>query len=358
MSEIRPARVLHVVKSLGLGGTQKAMQLVASRLDRSRFTPFVYSFADGERRAQLKAAGVPVIVEGDLFSALRRLAPDLVHIHRAGWPEPELLLPVKRFGPRAVVETNVFGRLDDTPLGRVIDAHLFVSRFCLDRLAAHQGAHLDLSRCRVVYNPVDTDLFARLTPERDFSRPVAARLSRPDPGKWSHLAFDSLPILKRLEPGFTFRVIGATPEFEDFVRAQGLSGNVELLPQVASDQELADFFGRATLLAHANDTGESFGMAIAEAMAAGLPVVTHRALGERDNAQLELVEHGVTGLVADTAEDYAQAMAWLWRNPDEARRMGLAGRDKAARLYRVQVVVDQLQDIYSELLGPQLPGNG
>lgn len=350
MPEVEPVRVLHVVKSLGLGGTEKAMQLMVRHLDRARFSPFVFSLADGERRPLLKKDGVPVIIGGDLLAALEKLRPAVVHLHRAGWPEPEILFPVKRFGPRAVVETNVFGRLDDSPLGGVIDLHLFVSRFCLNRFAAHHGERVDLSRYRVLYNPVDTDLISRLAPERDYSLPVAARLSRPDPGKWSRLAFDMLPILKALEPGFRFLVIGATPEFESFVRDNELSGNVELLPPVARDEDLAAFLGRATLLAHANDTGESFGMAIAEAMASGLPVVTHPAAGDRDNAQLELVEHGVTGLVAETAEEYASALSRLWRNPDEARRMGQAGRDKASRLYRAQEIARQLGDIYRELL--------
>lgn len=349
MSPAPAVRVLHVVKSLGLGGTEKTMQLMVSNLDRSRFAPFVYSPVDGERRELLRQAGVPVIVGGDLLSVLEKLRPDVVHLHRAGWPEPELLAPVKRFRPRAVVETNVFGRLDDSPLGAVIDAHLLVSRFCLERLAADNPS-LDAARYRVLYNPVDTDLFARLSPERDFSRPVAGRLSRPDPGKWSRLAFDMLPILKASEPRFRFLVIGATPEFEDFVRGQGLEENVQCLPPESRDEGLADFFGRVSLLAHANDTGESFGMAIAEAMAAGLPVVTHPAAGNRDNAQLELVEHGVTGLVAATVEDYAQAVLRLWRHPEEARRMGAAGREKAARLYRAQEIARQLGDIYDELL--------
>ena len=349
MSSVPVIRVLHVVKSLGLGGTEKAVQLMVSHLDRSRFAPFVFSPVDGERRRLLREAGVPVIAGGDLLAVLEKLRPDVVHLHRAGWPEPELLGPVKRFGPRAVVETNVFGRLDDSLLAGAVDLHLLVSRFCLDRLAAHNPA-LDLSRYRVLYNPVDTDLYARLSPQRDFSRPVAARLSRPDPGKWSRLAFDMLPLLKAGEPGFLFLVIGATPEFRDFVRGQGLDANVQCLPPELQDEGLAAFFGRASLLAHANDTGESFGMAIAEAMASGLPVVTHPAAGDRDNAQLELVEHGVTGLVAATAEDYAQAVLWLWRHPEDARRMGAAGREKAARLYRAQEIARQLGDIYDALL--------
>lgn len=349
MSPVPVVRVLHVVKSLGLGGTEKAMQLMVTHLDRSRFAPFVYSPVDGERRELLRQCGVPVILGGDLLAVLEKLRPDVVHLHRAGWPEPALLTPVKRFSPKAVVETNVFGRLDDSPLAGVVDVHLMVSRFCLERLAAHHPA-LDASRYRVLYNPVDTDLFARLIPEREFSRPVVGRLSRPDPGKWSRLAFDMLPVLKASQPDFRFLVIGATPDFLDFVRDQGLEENVQCLPPESRDEGLADFFGRVSLLAHANDTGESFGMAIAEAMAAGLPVVTHPAAGSRDNAQLELVEHGVTGLVAATVEDYAQAVLWLWRHPEEARRMGAAGRGKAARLYRTQEIARQLGDIYDELL--------
>jgi len=349
MNPAPAVRVLHVVKSLGLGGTEKAMQLMVSHLDRSRFAPFAYSPMEGERRELLRQNGVPVIVGGDLLSVLEKLRPDVVHLHRAGWPEPALLSPVKRFGPRAVVETNVFGRLDDSPLGGVVDLHLVVSRFCLERLAADNPS-LDVSRYRVLYNPVDTDLFARLTPEHDFSRPVAGRLSRPDPGKWSGLAFDMLPILKASQPDFRFLVIGATPDFLDFVRDHDLGQNVACLPPESRDEGLAGFFGRVSLLAHANDTGESFGMAIAEAMAAGLPVVTHPAAGNRDNAQLELVEHGVTGLVAGSVEDYAQAVLWLWRHPEEARRMGAAGREKAARLYRAQEIARQLGDMYDDLL--------
>ena len=73
---------------------------------------------------------------------------------------------------------------------------------------------------------------------------------------------------------------------------------MEFLPPVGTDAELAAFYGSLDALAHANDTGESFGLVIAEAMACGLPVVTHPCPGERDNAQLDLVQDGVTGFVA------------------------------------------------------------
>ncbi|MBF0482479.1 MAG: glycosyltransferase family 4 protein [Desulfovibrionaceae bacterium] len=326
------------------------MQLMAANLDRTRFEPAVFSFAGGERGPQLRAAGVATHVGGDLLGAAARLRPDVIHVHRAGWPEPALLRAIKLAGAKVVVETNVFGRYDPSPGSAVVDCILFISHFCLARYAAATGVAAAAPRYRVLYYPVDTDFFESAVAPQDFASPVAGRLSRADPGKWSRLAFDIAPLLAAKVPGFRYRVIGAIPEFVDFIRGRGLESQVECLAPVATDAGLASFFSGISLLAHANETGESFGLAIAEAMSAGLPVITHPAEGLRDNAQLELVEHGVTGLVAASAEEYADAAAWLFAHPDRAREMGRAGRAKAKKLYRAQAIAGQLETMYLELL--------
>lgn len=280
----------------------------------------------------------------------------MVHLHRAGWPEPGVLRPIQTARVPVVLETNVFGRHDPSPQARIIDCTLFVSRFCARRFAEQTGIPAGKPRYDVLYNPVDTDLFARLCPTRELRAPVAGRLSRPEPGKWSDLAMDFLPGTVQALPQFRYRVVGGIPKAEAFVRAHRLDNAVEFLPPLATDQDLASFFNSVSLLAHANDTGESFGLAIAEAMAAGLPVVTHPCEGLRDNAQLELVEHGVTGLVARDAQEYAQAVVFLLSHPEEARAMGEAGRAKAARLFRVQDRAQELGGIYRELLAAKGPG--
>ena len=350
----QPVRVLHIAHSLGLGGTEKVLQLLVGHLDRKRFEPVVFAFESGPRAKLVRASGVDTHVGGDLLRLIKRLAPEIIHLHRAGWPEPGLLRTV-RLGaaalvPRPVIlETNVFGRHD--PKAAILDATLFVSRFCADRFAGETGTPADPPRYRVLYNPVDTDFFtANTNPDRDLSRPVAGRVSRADPGKWSALALDILPLLAERVPGFRYRVIGGTDQAREYVRDHGLDQGVEFLDPVSTDAELAAFYDSLSVLAHANDTGESFGLVIAEAMACGLPVVTHPARGKRDNAQLELVEHGRTGFVAGTTEDYARAVAWCFEHPDEARAMGRAGQDKAARLYRAQTVARQLEAIYDDLL--------
>jgi len=348
-------RVLHAVKTLGLGGTEKVAQLLARHLPRERFEAAVHSPVDGPRAAQIRACGVETYVGMSLARALAAFRPHVVHLHRAGWPEPELLRPVRDYGrgnrSLLCVETNVFGRHDPSDSGRAIDTHLFVSTFCAERYARLVGIPAEWPAYGVLYNPVDTDRFAELLPDGPQGQgPVLGRISRADPGKWSRLALDILPLLARDVPGFRCRIVGGIPAAEAFVRERGLGACVEFLPPLSTDAELAAFYGSLSVLAHANDTGESFGLVIAEAMACCLPVVTHPCPGERDNAQLELVEHGVTGLVAATAEEYAVAVRRLFERPDEARRLGLAGRDKARRLFRAQDVAARLGDMYLDLL--------
>jgi glycosyltransferase involved in cell wall biosynthesis len=347
-------RVLHVLKTLGLGGTEKVAQLLLRHLDRERFEAAVHSPVDGPRAAQIRAGGNATFVGVELARALDQFRPHIIHLHRAGWPEPDFLRPVRDYAARnsvAVVETNVFGRHDPTPSGRVVDLHLFVSRFCAQRYARHTGIDVGAPEYGVLYNPVDTDFFAGALPSGPaFAQPVLGRVSRADPGKWSRLALDILPLLAASTPGFRYRVVGGVPEAEAYVREHGLERCVAFLPPLETDAELAGFYGGLAALAHANDTGESFGLVIAEAMACGLPVLTHPSAGERDNAQLELVEQGVTGFVADNAREYAAAAARLLADPALARRMGAAGRAKAARLFRAQGVAAALADLYLRLL--------
>lgn len=346
-----PFRVLHIVKALGIGGTEKVMQQFVTNLNRMCFTPYVFSYEDGERGKQLREKDIPTYVGGDLLSVLSKLQPHIVHVHRAGWPEPNLLKPMRLAQTPVVVETNVFGRHDPSPSASIIDTSLFVSHFCLDRYAQFSGTKATPPRHRVLYNPVDVDRLKANTPaKKDYSLPVAGRISRDDPGKWSQMALEFLPSVIREFPDFRYRVIGGIPEAHTYVKRHGLEDNVAFLPLVSHDEEIASFMSELSLLAHANDTGESFGLVIAEAMACALPVITHPCDGLKDNAQLELVDHGETGLVAKTVEEYANAVRYLLRNPDEAQRMGLAGQKKASRLYRTQNIVSDLESIYDELL--------
>lgn len=357
-----PHTVLHIVKALSLGGTEKVMQLMTTNLQRDQFLPVVCSLQDGERGKILRKEGITTYVSSDLFKVILTVKPDIIHVHRGGWPEHDFMRPIimarreleaKQSKHIPIIETNVFGRFDPTPSGKKVDSTLFVSHFCLERYALQNKIKADAPRYQVLYNPIDYDTIKANTlpvEKRDFSKPVVGRVSRADQGKWSALGLEFLPKVCAARPDFSYLVIGGIEYAKKYVKQHNLSGNVDFLPPFIQDADLAAFLDKISIFAHANDTGESFGLVIAEAMAAGLPVITHPCPGMRDNAQLELVDHERTGLIVNTAEEYADAILWLLNNPNEAKRMGKAGQEKAAQMYAAKVVVTQLKQIYNELL--------
>lgn len=88
---------------------------------------------------------------------------------------------------------------------------------------------------------------------------------------------------------------------------------------------------------------ESFGVAVAEASACGIPVVAARVGGLP-----EVVEDGITGYLV-SPENVAEASAAIARillNPPLADRMGKAGRDFVIRNFDWESCVDRMMQIY------------
>jgi glycosyltransferase involved in cell wall biosynthesis len=73
---------------------------------------------------------------------------------------------------------------------------------------------------------------------------------------------------------------------------------------------------------------EPWGVALAEAQYAGMPVICSEAVG----ASVELVRHHTNGLLVPTedAAAIAQAMAWMESHPDRLAEMGATGKALAA----------------------------
>jgi len=87
---------------------------------------------------------------------------------------------------------------------------------------------------------------------------------------------------------------------------------------------------------------DTFGMAVLEAMAAGLPVVITRKVGARD-----LLTDGVEGFILDETpkpEDLAARIAFLL-NPEHRAKMGKTARATALR-HSWDRVADQMEEVY------------
>lgn len=82
------------------------------------------------------------------------------------------------------------------------------------------------------------------------------------------------------------------------------------------------------------------GYKLIQYMACGLPVVASPVGVNR-----QIVEHGVNGFLAETPEQWEQALRTLLADPNLRQRMGLAGRQKVEREYCLQVTAPVLADL-------------
>jgi glycogen synthase len=94
---------------------------------------------------------------------------------------------------------------------------------------------------------------------------------------------------------------------------------------------------------------ESLSRVLIEASALGVPIAAMNTGGTAD-----IVEHDVTGLLADTPEALADAVRALRADDLLRRRLGSAARDRAAR-FDSDVVVDRIEDLYVELIQERRP---
>jgi glycosyltransferase involved in cell wall biosynthesis len=90
-----------------------------------------------------------------------------------------------------------------------------------------------------------------------------------------------------------------------------------------------------------------------EALAAGVPIVAFPV-----NGVPELVIDGVTGLHARVgdAADLAAKAALLLDQPDLARRLGAAGRERVFERFGADRMVADLDALYRQLLAEKAPG--
>ncbi|MGI0152007.1 MAG: glycosyltransferase family 4 protein, partial [Thermoplasmata archaeon] len=165
-----------------------------------------------------------------------------------------------------------------------------------------------------------------------------------------HKGVDTLlRALARLPADVALLVVGRgpdLPELSELARRLGLSGRVRFCPRV-SDEELPAFLKAADLFVFPSvNRLEGFGLAVAEALATGLPVVVADIPGVR-----EIIEPGVEGLLAEPLleEDLAAKLCELLDDPSRRERMGRAARSRAESRYGVTTITASLMDVYRRL---------
>jgi glycosyltransferase involved in cell wall biosynthesis len=135
------------------------------------------------------------------------------------------------------------------------------------------------------------------------------------------------------------------PSLEALADELGLKKHVNFLGALPHEEVLKMLQG-ADVFVHCSDH-EGLGMAIMEAMGAGLPVVASRVGGVPD-----LVREGETGFMIppDDVGKYAEKILLLLQNDKLRQKLGTNARHFAEKHLNKQTILAQLETVYGEIL--------
>lgn len=206
-----------------------------------------------------------------------------------------------------------------------------VSDFIRDRSA--DRFRLRSRQVRTIYNGVDTERFRPLNRVRAGPNPfqefVVATVAHLIPEKGVDYLIRAVA---QQSERVRLVIAGDGPESG---RLRALGAELRLgrrLEMIGLTNEIPTVLAGADVYAHPS-LAEAFGLAIAEAMACGLPVVASRVGGIP-----ELVEDGQTGLLTEPRDvgGLARALDQLASDPALRRRMGALARQRAVERFDVR----------------------
>ncbi|HIE39357.1 MAG TPA: glycosyltransferase, partial [Anaerolineae bacterium] len=173
----------------------------------------------------------------------------------------------------------------------------------------------------------------------DVSRPLITQVSRFDPWKDPLGVIDAYRIVKGRLPGVQLALVGSMaaddPEgwyyLDRTIRHAGEDFDIHILHNFhgVGPVEVGAFQATSDVVIQ-KSTREGFGLVVTEALWKGKPVVGGNAGG----IPLQVID-GQTGFLVDSVEGCAERTLHLLEHPEEAARMGAAGREHVRRNFLI-----------------------
>jgi glycosyltransferase involved in cell wall biosynthesis len=139
---------------------------------------------------------------------------------------------------------------------------------------------------------------------------------------------------------------GMRESLERVAEKEGVASRVIFTGHIESDRIFRSAYGACELLALPSDY-EAFGLVLVEAMACGKPCVASRVGGVP-----EVVDEGRTGLLVDfgDVQGLARALTEVLADGTKAKAMGAAGRKRVEERFTWDIVTEQIERVYREVL--------
>jgi glycosyltransferase involved in cell wall biosynthesis len=233
-----------------------------------------------------------------------------------------------------------YSRLVKTPVLTTI--HGFSSPQIMPIYLKYRHGHFvsisDSDRCpdldyeATVYNGIDVQLY----PFQERAGEDLVFLGRIHPDKGLHLA------IQVAQQSGRRLLIGGIIQDRGYYEEHGaghIDGQQVVYLGALDGAGKNELFSRAYALLHLNTIPERFGLVLAEANCAGVPVIAMDLGSPR-----EVIEHGQTGFLVGSVEE---AVGALQRIPDIDRR---ACRQRVEQRFSIDAMVDGYEQVYARIL--------
>ncbi|MEI7759685.1 MAG: glycosyltransferase family 4 protein [Thermoleophilia bacterium] len=358
-------RVVHVHRLRGVGGSERHLLTLLPALRQRGIDARFVGLDDADPSpfyAQLDVLGVPYtrlsaprdvdpLLAYRLRRAIRLFRPDIVHTHLvhadvygAAVAGRAMLISTKhnddpfRLGHFGHVE-----RLCARRAHHIICITEALARFNIERVG------IPAEKVSVVHYGLD-DLPAAWGPPGGPLLPAGARMllaiSRLEQQKGLDVAIEALAQVRARFPDAVLVVLGLGSQRAELLALAATHGVADAVYLAGSVGDVTDWLRRAETFVHPA-RWEGFGLALLEAMLAGLPVIASAV-----SSIPEIVVDGSTGLLVppDDAPALSAAISALLDDPGRARSLGAAGLERAHTHFSVAAMAGQTEHIYEEAL--------
>ncbi|MCK4681177.1 glycosyltransferase family 4 protein [bacterium] len=223
-----------------------------------------------------------------------------------------------------------------------LDARIAVSAAAVRTISRHFGGEYT-----IIPNGVDIERFSITAPARDEETFTILFVGRLEPRKGAKFLLRAMPRILREVPRARLVVVGSGP-MSGYYRSH-LPNNVAdrvVFAGRVSGEALTRYYAEADVFCSPATGGESFGIVLIEAMAAGAAVVASDIAGYRD-----VVKDGVTGLLVRRGDpdSIAEGLIRLARDGELRQRLTESAGSEV-RQYSWDRVTGRILDVYESVL--------
>jgi len=367
-------RLLNVLTSFQIGGTERQVVNLALGFDRSRFDLHLACLRNkGELLEEIEPLPIPrpVFDIGRLYGPrtlwqairlalyIRRNRIQIAHTY--GFYPNVFAVPAARIAGASIVVASIRDRGDILTAAqrriqqwacRLADCVLVNAESIRDTLI-EQGYRPD--NIVVIRNGIVMSRFGKREKgtalRRDLGVPPSAPLvfvfSRLNRMKGVEYFLDAAALLAPRFPEVRFLIVGDGAARKELEARAGTLGLAERLIFTGFRKDVPDLLPEAAVSVLPS-LSEGLSNSLLESMASGVPVVAARVGGNP-----EIVEHDVSGLLVPERDSaaLAGAIGRLLQDPRLATRLGEAGRGRVAELFSMERSLGEVERFYERLIG-------